>query len=323
MARKATRLRFTKEEFASPKVRQAAAKAEKAADKADRAAEKAPKRRRLKLKTDKTAERKVHLTFEKQEIPAGELTGRGRRFTRSMARSTAAVVSDTVHRQITADNQDENTAVQAADTSARATELGAHAVGHSIYSRKLKAYRKAERLQDKSDAANVEALYQKRMAVYPEDFSNPLSRWQQKKAIRKEYAAAKRAEATAANAGSAAKEGTAGIKSIGQKLADFKDTLFEQAAKHPQLFLAVGAVMLLFTMVSSALSSCSVFLPGSSSAVVATTFTAKDKDIIGANDDYKALEAALQKRSTASNRPVPDTINTTTISMRSVMTLIS
>ena len=112
----------------------------------------------------------------------------------------------------------------------------------------------------------------------------------------KEYAAAKRAEATAANAGSAAKEGTAGIKSIGQKLADFKDKLFEQAAKHPQLFLAVGAVMLLFMMVSSALSSCSAFLPGSSSAVVATTFTAKDKDIIGANDDYKALEAALQKK---------------------------
>ena len=77
MARKATRLRFTKEELASPKVRQAAARAEKAADKADRAAEKAPKRRRLKLKTDKTAERKVHLTFEKQDIPAGELTGRG------------------------------------------------------------------------------------------------------------------------------------------------------------------------------------------------------------------------------------------------------
>ena len=263
MARKATRLRFTKEELASPKIRQAAARAEKAADKADRAAEKAPKRRRLKLKADKTAERKVHLTFEKQEIPAGELAGRGRRFTRSMARSTAAVVSDTVHRQIAADNQDENTAVQAADTSAQVTELGAHAVEHSIYSRKLKAYRKAEHLQNKSDAANVEALYQKRMAEHPEEFSNPLSRWQQKKAIRKEYAAAKRAEAVAANAGSAAKEGTAGIKSIGQKLTDFKDKLFEQAAKHPQLFLAVGAVMLLFTMVSSALSSCSAFLPGS------------------------------------------------------------
>lgn len=123
--------------------------------------------------------------------------------------------------------------MQAADTSARATELGAHAVEHSIYSRKLKAYRKAEHLQGKSDAANVEALYQKRMAEHPEEFSNPLSRWQQKQAIRKEYAAAKRAESAAANAGSAAKEGTAGIKSIGQKLADFKDKLFEQAAKHP------------------------------------------------------------------------------------------
>ena len=113
MARKATRLRFTKEELASPKVRQAAARAEKAADKADRAAEKAPKRRRLKLKADKTAECKVHLTFEKQEIPAGELT-RGRRFTRSAVHSTAAAVSGTIHGQIAVDNQNDNTAVQAA-----------------------------------------------------------------------------------------------------------------------------------------------------------------------------------------------------------------
>ena len=114
MARKATRLRFTKEELASPKVRQAAARAEKAADKADSAAEKAPKRRRLKLKADKTAECKVHLTFEKQEIPAGELTSRGRRFTRSAVHSTAAAVSGTIHGQIAVDNQNDNTAVQAA-----------------------------------------------------------------------------------------------------------------------------------------------------------------------------------------------------------------
>ena len=107
--------------------------------------------------------------------------------------------------------------------------------------------------------------------------------------------AARKAEAAAANAGTAAKSGTTGIKSLGQKLADVKDKAFEYAASHPHVILMIAALALLVMVISSALSSCSVFLPGSSGAVVATTFTADDDDIIGANDDYKALEAELQR----------------------------
>lgn len=296
MARKATKLRFTEDELANPKIKKAASKAEKAADQADRAAAKTPKKRKLKLDVDKAAERKVHLTFEKQEIPMGELTGRGNRFTRSAAHSAAASVSGSIHGQVSANNQDDNTAVQAVNTSAEAVEAGAHAVDHAIYSKKLKSYEKAERLQTKSDAANVEAIYQQRMAEHPEEFSNPVSRWQQKKAIRKEYAAARRAEETAANASTAAKEGAAGVKSLGQRLAEFKDKALEYVAEHPQAFLVIGALAILLIIVSSALSSCSAFLPGGSGAVIATTFTANDEDIIGANNDYKALEAALQRK---------------------------
>ena len=296
MARKATRLRFTEDELANPKIKKAASKSEKAADQADRAAAKTPKKRKLKLDTEKVAEGKVHLTFEKQEIPMGELTGRGNRFTRSAAHSAAASVSGTIHGQVSANNQDDNTAVQAVNASAEAAEAGAHAVDHAIYSKKLKSYEKAERLQTKSDAANVEAIYQQRMAEHPEEFSNPVSRWQQKKAIRKEYAAARRAEETAANASTAAKEGAAGVKSLGQKLAEFKDKALEYVAEHPQAFLVIGALAILLIIVSSALSSCSAFLPGGSGAVIATTFTANDEDIIGANNDYKALEAALQRK---------------------------
>ena len=296
MARKATRLRFTEDELANPKIKKAASKAEKAADQADRAAAKTPKKRKLKLDTEKVAEGKVHLTFEKQEIPMGELTGRGNRFTRSAAHSAAASVSGTIHGQVSANNQDDNTAVQAVNTSAEAAEAGAHAVDHAIYSKKLKSYEKAGRLQTKSDAANVEAIYQQRMAEHPEEFSNPVSRWQQKKAIRKEYAAARRAEETAVNASTAAKEGAAGVKSLGQRLAGFKDKALEYVAEHPQAFLVIGALVVLLIIVSSALSSCSAFLPGGSGAVIATTFTANDEDIIGANNDYKALEAALQRK---------------------------
>lgn len=296
MARKATRLQFTEDELANPKIKKAASKARKVANQADRAAAKTPKKRKLKLDVDKAAERKVHLTFEKQEIPMGELTGRGNRFTRSAVHSAAASVSGTIHGQVSANNQDDNTAVQAVNTSAEAAEAGAHAVDHAIYSKKLKSYEKAERLQTKSDATNVESIYQQRMAKHPEEFSNPVSRWQQKKAIRKEYAAARRAEEAAANASMAAREGAAGVKSLGQRLAEFKDKALEYVAKHPQAFLVIGALAILLIIVSSALSSCSAFLPGGSGAVIATTFTANDEDIIGANNDYKALEAALQRK---------------------------
>ena len=151
MAKKATRLHFTEDELANPRIK-------KAASKADRAAAKTPKKRKLKLDADKAAERKVHLTFEKQEIPVGELPGRGNRFTRSAVHSTTAAVSGTIHGQISANNQDDNTAVQAVDTSAEAAEVSAHAIDHAVYSKKLKSYEKAEYLQTKSDAANVEAI---------------------------------------------------------------------------------------------------------------------------------------------------------------------
>ena len=288
MARKSTRLHFTNDELTNPKIKKAADKAEKAADKADRAAAKVPKRRKLKLESDKTAERTLRLTFQKEEISAGELTGKKASFPK-------AAFSGAIHGQVAANNQDENTAVQAVDASVEVSEAGAHAVEHAVYSKKLKSSQKADRLLSKSDAANVNALYQQRMAEHPEAFSNPLSRWQQKRKIRKEYMAARQAEAAAANAGTAAKSGSTGIKSLGQKLADIKDKAFEYAASHPHVILMIAALALLVMVISSALSSCSVFLPGSSGTVVATTFTADDDDITGANDDYKALEAELQR----------------------------
>lgn len=295
MEKKATRLKFTEEELANSKVRRAAAKEDKAADKADHAAVKLPQRRRLKLEADKAAGRKAHLTFEKRKIPVGELTDRGNRFTRSAAHGVIGTVSGTIHSQVNANNQDDNSAVQAVDSSTGAAETGAHAIDHAVYSKKLRSYEKAEILQTKADAANVEAIYQQRMAEHPENFSNPISRMQQKNAIKKEYAAARRAEQTAANAGSTAKEGISGIKSIGQKISELKDQAFVYIAEHPHVILIIGALAILLMIVSSSLSSCSAFLPGGSGAVVATTFTAKAEDIVGANNDYKALESALQR----------------------------
>ena len=284
MAGKATRLRFTEDELENPKLR-------RAAEKADRAAEKIRKKRRPKLNTDQRSQRKVRLTFENETAPACETAGGGNRF-----RRTSEFVSGAVHGKVAAENQDDNAAVEAANTGTGMAEGGVHAVEHASYSKKLKSCDKAEKLMDKSDIANVEALYQQRMAENPEQFSNPISRWQQKRAIRREYAAARRAEEHAAEAGSAAGKSTQAVRGIGQKLSELKDHVFEYAAEHPHVLLITGGLALLLLLVCSSMSSCSSFLPGGSAAVVATTFTANDEDIIGANDDYKAMEAGLSER---------------------------
>lgn len=138
-------------------------------------------------------------------------------------------------------------AVQAVDTSTEAEDVGAHTLNHSAYSAKLSPYKKAERLQTKSDAANVEAIYQQRMAEHPEDFSNPISCMQQRKGIQKEYAAA--------NARSAAKEGATATKPIGQRLSELKDKLFECVAEHPHVVLIAGGLVMIVMIVSSSLSS--------------------------------------------------------------------
>ena len=288
MAGKASRLRFTEDELENPKLRRAAEKADRAAD---RAAEKIRKKRRPKLNTDQRSQRKVRLTFENETAPACETAGGGNRF-----RRTSEFVSGAVHGKVAAENQDDNAAVEAANTGTGMAEGGVHAVEHASYSKKLRSCDKAEKLMDKSDIANVEALYQQRMAENPEQFSNPISRWQQKRAIRREYAAARRAEEHAAEAGSAAGKSTQAVRGIGQKLSELKDHVFEYAAEHPHVLLITGGLALLLLLVCSSMSSCSSFLPGGSAAVVATTFTARDEDIIGANDDYKAMEADLSAK---------------------------
>jgi len=280
MARKAPRLRFTEEELTDPKVKRAVSRAERASDKAERAAGKIRKKRNTASDTAK--ERRTKLGFQKQGGKA--------------ARAVTNTVSKKLHSQVAKNNQDNNTAVEAANTAAEATETGFHTVDHAVYSKKLKAYQKAAQLEAKADAANVEAIFQRRMAEHPEAFSNPISRMKQKQAIRREYAAARRAEQAAAKGGSATKEGVTEVKSVSQRLSELKDKGIEYITEHPQMILTIAGLALLIMTLSSALSSCSAFLPSGFGAVVATTFTAKDGDIIGANEDYKALEADLQRQ---------------------------
>ncbi|MDO4515158.1 MAG: C40 family peptidase [Lachnospiraceae bacterium] len=290
MAKKTTRLRFTEDDLADDKVRKAADRAEKAVDKAEKAVKKASKpKKKLRTEEDIAKARSSKLRFEKAEFgPELEKPTKGKHM---ITRASSAAIASKAHGAI-AEYEDDNVGVQAVHESEKTVEATAYTVDHAIYSKKLKAYDKAEKLIEKSDDANVDALYQKFKKENPDAPSNPISRWRQKQAIKKEYAAAKAgtnaagsAAATSQKASKAAKE----TKNVTQKLTEF-------VTSHSKLFLIVGIFLLLFMVAASMFSSCSAMFQGGTQVILGTSFTAEDEDIIGADNDYKALEAALRNQ---------------------------
>lgn len=292
MAKRPTRLRFTEDDLADAHVKKAADRAEKAADKAEKAVDKVSsklKSSKLRMETEVSKSRKAKLRFDKADVkPEITKPSRGKHVA---SRASAAAVSSRVHQSI-AEHEDDNVGVQAVHQSEEALETAAYTVDHVRYSSKLKAYDKADKLVEKSDAANVEALYEKFKKDNPEASSNPISRWRQKQAIKKEYAAArvgKGATGTTATASKGAEKAAKETKKVTEKITEF-------AAKHSHVIFIALIFGLLFMVIAGAFSSCSAMFQGGTQVVLGTSYTAEDEDIIGANDDYSALEAALRSQ---------------------------
>lgn len=287
MAKRPTRLRFTEDDLADSHVKKAADRADKAVDKAEKAADKLASKKakpKLKLETDATGSRKAKLRFEKAEFTEIERPSVAKHMA---SRGAAVTLTSKAHRAVS-EYEDDNIGVQATQETTKAVESTAYTVDHAVYSHKLKAYDKAEKLVEKSDKANVNALYEKFKKDNPDASSNPLSRWRQKHNIKKEYAAAragKGGKATAKGAGKTAK----GVKSLTQKIADF-------CVSHKTALLWVLAIGLLFMVISGMFSACSTMFQGGTQVVLGTSFTAEDEDILGTDEDYTALENDLRSQ---------------------------
>lgn len=292
MVKKPTRLRFTEDDLGDTKVRNAAERAEKYADKAENAVNKLvskKKRRGLRDESDISAARKAKLRFEKAKTDV-EIEKPSRK-KQVISRTALAAASSKTH-QAVSEYEDDNVGVQTVHQSEKAVEGAAYAVDHAIYSKKLKAYDKAEKLTYKSDKSNVDALFEKFKKENPEAASNPISRWRQKQAIKKEYAAIRAGRNTAetfATASKGAKQAAKETKSVMEKLSEF-------CSSHSKVLVLVAILALLIVAMSGFLSSCSAMFQGGTQIVLGTSFTAEDEDIIGADNDYKALEAALREQ---------------------------
>ena len=298
MQKHTTKIRFSDADLADAKVRKAAEKAEEAVEKADRAKARLPSKK-LRTKTSAAAAEGAKLRFGKKEIVVEEIKKPRPVAAKAAAKGAAASVSGTVHKKAS-EYEDDNVGVQAANEVTGAAETAVQTGDTVRYSHKLKTYNRAAKLEAKADKANVEAMYQKSVKANPEAASNPISRWRQKQAIRKEYAAIKAGQGTAGTAASSAVGGSAGTaKTAGKAVKEGKDvgTLAVNFIKnHSHVLLIVGGVLMVVLLVAGSISSCSVFMNGGANVVIDTSYTAEDEDILGAEEDYEALEAALQAR---------------------------
>ena len=201
----------------------------------------------------------------------------------------ADAISAKAHQSVRNADQDNNSGVEAAHFTEGSAEGAARAGSRFQYGRKLRQYKKLERLEKKADKDAVDSIFAERMKSDPQAGSNLFSRWRQKQAIKKEYAAAK--------AGAAAAENTAaGTAKVAQGTANMTEKAFQFVQSHSHIIIGIAAVGLLVLVIAGSVSSCSVLINGGGNVVLGTSYTAEDEDLKGVETDYTKLEDKLRKQ---------------------------
>ena len=282
---KEPRLRFTDEERADPALEKPIRKTEKATARADKAQANIPKKKVRQTVIDPdTGKKTSKLTFEDKKKPPSKLS-------QGVKEAPVHLVAGKFHKEIRETEQD-NVGVESAHKSEEAVETSAYLVREGYRSHKLKPYRKAAQAEQKLEKANVNALYQKSLRENPQFTSNPLSRWQQKQSIKKQYAVAKRTGQTAGNTAQAAsKTGKAArtVKEKAQQAGSF-------VMRHKKGFLVAGVLFLLICMLMNTMSSCSMMAQSIGSVISGTTYPSDDPEMLAVEADYADREARLQEK---------------------------
>ena len=201
----------------------------------------------------------------------------------------ADALSAKAHQSVRNADQDNNSGVEAAHFTEGSAEGAARAGSRFQYGRKLRQYKKLERLEKKADKDAVDSIFAERMKSDPQAGSNLFSRWRQKQAIKKEYAAAKAGAAVAENT-------AAGTAKAAQGTANMTEKAFQFVQSHSHIIIGIAAVGLLVLVIAGSVSSCSVLINGGGNVVLGTSYTAEDEDLKGVETDYTKLEDKLRKQ---------------------------
>ena len=279
------RLQFTDADLAEPKLEKAIRRVKKAEGKADKAQAKIPKKTVVKKERGfdpATGEVKTQLRFEEvdKKKPPSKLT-------HAVQDAPANFVLSQVHREVR-QSEDDNVGVEAAHKVEQAVESGGRLVQSAHRAHQLKPYRAAIRAEKKLERANLDALQKK--AEIDSPTSNPVSKWQQKQSIKKQYAAAKHNQAAQTTAKAA--ENTA---KAAKKAAEKAEKAGKYVWEHRRGFAIAVAILLMLAFLLNGLSSCSVMMDGVGSGIAASTYPSQDADMLGAEAQYCAMEAELQR----------------------------
>ena len=278
------RLQFSDADLAEPKLEKPIKRVKKAEAKADKAQAKIPKKTVVKKERGfdpATGKVKTQLRFEEvdKKKPPSKLT-------HAVQDAPANLVLSQVHREV-AQSEDDNVGVEAAHKVEQTVESGGRLVQSAHRAHQLKPYRAAIRAEKKLERANLDALQKK--AEIDSPTSNPVSKWQQKQAIKKQYAAAKHNQAAQTTAKAA--ENTA---KAAKKAAEKAEKAGKYVWEHRRGFAIAAAILLMLAFLLNGLSSCSVIMDGVGSGIAASTYPSQDADMLSAEAQYCAMEAELQ-----------------------------
>ena len=279
------RLQFSDADLAEPKLEKPIKRVKKAEAKADKAQAKIPKKTVVKKERGfdpATSKVKTQLRFEEvdKKKPPSKLT-------HAVQDAPANFVLSQVHREVR-QSEDDNVGVEAAHKVEQTVESGGRLVQSAHRAHQLKPYRAAIRAEKKLERANLDALQKK--AEIDSPTSNPVSKWQQKQAIKKQYAAAKHNQAAQTTAKAA--ENTA---KAAKKAAEKAEKAGKYVWEHRRGFAIAAAILLMLAFLLNGLSSCSVIMDGVGSGIAASTYPSQDADMLGAEAQYCAMEAELQR----------------------------
>ena len=279
------RLQFSDADLAEPKLEKPIKRVKKAEAKADKAQAKIPKKTVVKRERGfepATGKVKTQLRFEEvdKKKPPSKLT-------HAVQDAPANLILSQVHREVR-QSEDDNVGVEAAHKVEQAVESGGRLVQSAHRAHQLKPYRAAIRAEKKLEGANLDALQKK--AEIDSPTSNPVSKWQQKQAIKKQYAAAKHNQAAQTTAKAA--ENTA---KAAKKAAEKAEKAGKYVWEHRRGFAIAAAILLMLAFLLNGLSSCSVIMDGVGSGIAASTYPSQDADMLGAEAQYCEMEAELQR----------------------------
>ena len=257
----------------------------------DSSKKKAEHRRQIRHEADLAKMRSTKLKSEQEVKAKKNAAASGKKGGKPKKPGNLAkdALSAKAHQSVRNADQDNNSGVEAAHFTEGSAEGAARAGSRFQYGRKLRQYKKLERLEKKADKDAVDSIFAERMKSDPQAGSNFFSRWRQKQAIKKEYAAAK--------AGAAAVENTAaGTAKAAQGTASMTEKAFQFVQSHSHIIIGIAAVGLLVLVIAGSVSSCSVLINGGGNVVLGASYTAEDEDLKGVETDYTKLEDKLRKK---------------------------